>query len=667
MSRLLEKANWITLMLCVGVIHVSIYYFAGATVRPDGCLAVAQPDSALYLQAARRIVEGFPFSYSAGESVCTGTTSVLYPFVLAIPYALGFSGSASVAAAFVLNAAFYLLFLYCWARVIDLKVREPVDKAVAGIALALFGQPALVALAQSDIGLWLLVSAVLAWGLAADRPRLFVPALLVGPWIRPEGMLCAIAFAVVAFSVRRRRGIALFALASVVGVFAFNWLLSGSLQFSSVQGKGHFALMPFCQAMLATAKDALAMVRQIFLGHPSGAVREMFLPPFVGCFLLLFHVLKRDYSGFDAREAVFLLACGGGFATVAASGWQGTNYDRYLAWVMPVVVVWTTLGALSLGWRLNGVARSIPVAAVLCFFAFGSAAEVLVFRVGCEQTESFRAFYERCEQALPAGASVGSFGNSGSVHWMSPRRFAHVYGIYSPEFATRDVAAAFEVLKREPSTRFEFWMCDSQMDGPIVGQSSRGVFGEGVLQGPRGLSLCRADWRPFDAAAADPAAPSEGLSFRARVDVGYELDERMADYEPLGDYLERPSAPVLRLDELCGRKIAEVGRVLRGGDEMSVSGIIPGKDLFVVMRTASAQRAVTIHATGSTADDYSFSSPLRLQLLVDGEDAGIVEVAVGEEGFSDVAFTVPGRFVKSQSPRLAFLGEHIAFAYWFYQ
>ena len=85
MMRLLEKANWITLALCVGVIQVSAYYFLGATVRPDRCLAVAQPDSALYLQAARRIVEGFPFSYSAGEAVCTGTTSILYPFVLAVP------------------------------------------------------------------------------------------------------------------------------------------------------------------------------------------------------------------------------------------------------------------------------------------------------------------------------------------------------------------------------------------------------------------------------------------------------------------------------------------------------------------------------------------------------------------------------------------------------
>lgn len=667
MSRLLEKANWITLMLCVGVIQVSLYYLACATVRPDGGLAVAQPDSALYLQAARRIVEGSPFSYSAGEAVCTGTTSVLYPFLLAVPCALGLSGAASVAAAFVLNAAFYLVFLYCWARVIDLKVRAPADKAVAGIALALFGQPALVSLAQSDIGLWLVVSSLFAWGLAADRPRLFVPALLVGPWVRPEGMVCAIAFALVAFAVRRRRGVALLALASLAGVFLLNYALSGSCQFSSVQGKGHFATAPFCSAALATVRDALAMLRQIFLGLASGSVREMFFPPLVGAGLLVYHVFSRDYSDFDAREAVFLLACGGGFVTVASSGWQGTNYDRYLAWVMPVAVVWTTLGACALGRRLKGAARFLPSVALLGFFAFGSVSEALLFRVGCEQTETDRAFYERCETMLPPGASVGSFGSAASAPWMSPRRFAHLSGIYSPAFATKDPVAAFEVLKREPSARFDFWLYDAQADGLCAEPSARDVFGEPLLLGPRGRSLNRADWRAFDAGAADPAAPAEGLALRARIDVGYESDERVAAYEPLGDYLERPPSPVFRLDDLDGRKVAEAGRVLRGGDEMTVRGLVPGRDLHVVMRTAASQRAVTLHAVGSTADDYTFASPLELAVAVDGRAACRVRCELPEKGFGDVAFVVPGAAIAADAVRLSLWGGHAAYGYWFYQ
>ena len=667
MKRLFERVNWITLMLCVGVIQVSAYYLAGAMVRPDGCLAVSQPDSTLYLQAARRVVEGFPFSFSVGEAVSTGTTSVLYPFVLAVPYMLGLSGAAFVTSAFVLNAVFYLLFLFCWAKVIDLKVREPADKAVTGLALALFGQPALVALAQSDIGLWLLASALFAWGLAADNPRLFVPALLVGPFVRPEGMVCAIAFALVSFVVRRRCGIAFLALASLVGVFLLNYFLSGSFQFSSVQGKGHFAIEPFCQASLATARDALTMFRQIFLGLSSGTVREMLFPPVIGAGLLFFHVLSRDYSDFNAREAIFLLACGGGFAMVASSGWQGTNYDRYLAWVLPVIVIWTVLGAISLGRRLKGIARCIPPVAVLCFFAFGSVSEVLLFRVGCEKTETDRAFYERCETVLAPEASVGSFGNAASAYWMTPRRFAHLYGIYSPEFETKNLAGVFEILKRNPSSRFDFWIYDSKVDGLVVEPSSHDVFGKPVLLGPRGLSLNRVDWRPFDAGARDPTAPAEGLSLCARVDVGYEPDERVAAYKPFGDYLERPSAPVFRLDYLGDVKVAEVGRVLRGGDEMTVRGLVSGRDLHVVMRTAASQRAVTLHAAESSADEYSFSSPLELIAMADGREACRVRCNIPEKGLGDVAFVVPGAAIASNSVRLAFLGGHISYGYWFYQ
>ncbi len=667
MRRMLRKANWITLALCVGVIQVSAYYFAGATVRPDGCFAVAQPDSALYLQAARRIVAGFPFSYSTGEGVCTGTTSVIYPFVLAIPYALGLSGAASVLAAFALNAVFYLVFIFCWACVIDLKVRRRVDKVAATFALAVFGQFGLVSLAQSDTGIWLAVFSVFVMGLAKDSPRLYLPALIIGPWVRPEGMACVIAFAIVAFAVRRRRLAAVLALFSLFGVFAFNWWLTGAWHFASMQGKGHFASAPFCQATVATFKDSLTMLRQIFLGFPSGTSREMFFIPVLSGFFFFFHVFTRDYSNFDEREAVCLLAYAGGFAMVAASGWQGTNYDRYLAWLMPVAVVWTALGAMSVGRYIKSPARFLPIALLLCFGVASSAMEVLLFRIGCEACETDRAFYERCERILPQNSSVGGFGNSAGVHWLSPRRFAHLSGIYSPEFSAKYPVSAFEVLKREPETRFDWWICDSAADARVVTAESHGVFGDLLLLGPHGLSLRRADWRPFDAAAAEPAPPERGLELRARVDVGYEPDERAANYEVIGDYLERAPLPVFRLDKLGGALCADVGRVVTGGDRMVVSGLVPGRDVHVVMRTVRKQRATSVHANGVGQDDFTFVSPMTLTVDVDGCEVGNVRFDVPEEGFADVTFVIAGAAISSESAVFSFKGDHAVFCYWLFQ
>ena len=53
------------LLLSIGVVQVAAYWFSGAMVNGADSLAIPQPDSLLYMQAARRIVEGHPFSFSA--------------------------------------------------------------------------------------------------------------------------------------------------------------------------------------------------------------------------------------------------------------------------------------------------------------------------------------------------------------------------------------------------------------------------------------------------------------------------------------------------------------------------------------------------------------------------------------------------------------------------
>ena len=76
-GELLKKRNLLLLAFCAGLVQIACYYVAGAVVRGDGGLAIAQPDTLLYSQAARRIAEGFPFSFSEGTAASTGTTSAV--------------------------------------------------------------------------------------------------------------------------------------------------------------------------------------------------------------------------------------------------------------------------------------------------------------------------------------------------------------------------------------------------------------------------------------------------------------------------------------------------------------------------------------------------------------------------------------------------------------
>lgn len=653
------KKNWVTLVLSIGVIQLSAYYFLGSTVRHDGLFAAAQPDTALYMQAARRIVEGAPFSYSVNEPLCTGTTSVLCPFLLAPLYLIGGAGSA-LAFGFFLNAVFYLIFLFCWSSVIDLKSESRISCVAAAVGLALFGQSVFSAAAQSDIGLWMAVSAAIAYAMACERVGLTVFLLCLAPWVRPEGVILVLAYAAVA-----RRPRALLPLLSVASLFALNWLLTGSCQFSSVQGKGYFAQQPFPLAIISSALDAIKMFRQLFLGGSSGSFREFFFLPVIGAFFLWYRVFTRDYARFSCGEGVFLLAVAGGFATVATSGMQGTNFDRYLAWGFPVMVIWMAEGAVSLGSRLNGFASFLPVVLLELFFAAGAVASVAHFRLGCEQTETVRAFYERCESAMEDSASVASYGNSGAVYSFSPRRFAHLYGIYSPEFRSADLVQVFEQLKHEPGLRTVYSIYDPSVEGEVVGKDNAGVFGETVLAGPLGLELRRFDWRMYDDALS--VNHPSGSRLCDSLDVGYASDEVRCGYEVSGDYLQPPPEPFLRLDRLHGVEILEVGRVIVGAESMTVSGLTPSKPVTVVMRTVLEQSAVVRRTASRAVESYSFCPDQRLRMLVDGNDAGEAAYKVSDGGFCEVSFVIPGEHVSDRSVRLTLVGEHVSCSFRFYQ
>ena len=334
--------NVVPLMLLVGVVQVALYYVAGATIRSDGGFAAAQPDTLLYCQAARRIVEGHPFSFSEGVAVSTGTTSVLYPFVLAIPYLLGCTGDSLLRAGFFLNASFYLVFLWAWGLVVREKFTRGVGLFAAAALVAFSGQSAFCALAQSDIGLWMAVSSLLAAGLVLRRRVLLIPALLVAPWVRPEGAIVCCVFAAFAVfrAVRgvcvgsrwRQLALAFAAVLSATGVFALNFALTGHVGFSSVAHKGYFSLLPFADAIARSAIDAVQMAKGVLLGLPVGAPRDFFALPLVGAAFMWLGVFVHDWRRCSWREMVFLVAAALGFLSVAASGWQGTNMDRYLVW-----------------------------------------------------------------------------------------------------------------------------------------------------------------------------------------------------------------------------------------------------------------------------------------------------------------------------------------------
>ena len=670
-------------MLAIGVVQAAGYYVAGSLACPDPGLAVPQPDTLLYCQSARRIVEGHPFSFFSGALPSTGNTTVLYPFVLAIPYALGFTGDSLLTGGFVLNALFYLVFLAGWGIVIAEFFKSGSARLVAGLLVALSNQPAFCSFSQSDIGFWLAASALFAAGLATGNAWLYGAVLIVGPWIRPEGMVCVIAAAMILggvvlsrrFRTRADRSkfpwsstvLILASCASVAGVFALNYALTGKAGFMSVANKGHFTVLPFANAVERTFVDGVGMARELFMGMAFRVPRVYyFIPVFSGLFFwlgLLVHDWKRPGT---ARLLVWLLACGGGLLTVAMSGWQVANYDRYLAWLMPTLLLFVAEGLCWLGDRMRPAVRWIMPSVVVLYSLFSAFVIMFAFYGVSVKSDEIRTLSSRANHLLAKDETIGVFGNCGIAYELGDRRCVNIAGIYSVEFMGKTIQARLERLKNHPELRFETWFVEKDCAGSPFGPGTESLYGAEIVAGFDGNAFRKANWKPLDEARRHIAP--HGKSLKAVVDVGDEESENAVRYSTGSRLAGFRTDPFVACGRLAGADgdVVDVGRVVHGWDAMNVE-LDAGKSATVVMRTLPSASAMTFRGEEVETKVFSFRNPLVLRARLDGQDVARAECAFATNGFTDVSFDIPSGAIRGGPSKLEIFGDRLTCAYWIYQ
>lgn len=665
----------VALLVSIGLIQIAGYYFAGSIVNGDGPLAIPQPDVALYLQSAFRVAAGHPFSFSQGASVSTGSTTVIHPFLFSIPVLLGVDGFSMVRVSFWINAVFYLVFLIGWWAFICKNIADYRVRCFAGLMLVLFPQPVYAALAMSDIGLWLAVSGAFAAALAYDRRWLYGMLLIIGPWVRPEGMVLVIAFAMVVtgqriFAPERFRVgdafLALLGVISMAGVFALNYSLTGAFQFSSVARKGYFMNYPFSSALCFSLNDLLSISRAFFFGQSTALPRHYYMIPVVGGLMFWIGAFVHDWGGTDRwRKFVLPLAMAGGIWTVATSGWQNTNVDRYLAWITPMIIVLMAEGYAFVSDRMASRAAGMAVLVFpLLFSAVVSVGFWGVYNSSAHQCDMDMKFGRALDKVLPEDASVGTVRFGGIAFPLRCRRVATLTGIYSPEFKSRLLPENYETLKNHPETRFSHWMFALD-DGHHVDfvKSQADV----TLIGPNSIIVAKADWAMFDRAATVPTNGVDGLSLKFRVDVGDPEEERLSMYEVTSRYGMRPMPAFSRIAKLGGEMAMESGRVVWGFDEMFVP-LESGRDVVCVMRTLrSATSIMPRWLQSDSVKEYDFGEIQKLKVDIDGVQAAVWEYDVRDNGFNDVVLRIPGSAIVNPVSRIAFMGDHIACCYWFFQ
>jgi len=677
----LSPRDCIKVMLACGLLQIAAYFFVGTWVGSGGHVAVPQPDTLLFCQSARQIAEGSPYIFSPGDKPCTGSTSHLYPFLLAALYKAGATGDLLLTAGFVLNALFYLLFLANWGWLAGRLTTSPWARITACALLALSGQAAACALAQSDVGLFMAVSSGLFVSLLAGRWGWGTVLLVVAPWCRPEGAMLAVLF-LLALLIRRvvlRERLcpkewlmAGLGVVSAAGVFVFNDWLTGTAQFQSVYAKGYFRQYDFFPAVQLVISDAVRMARELLLGEPEAMPREVFFIPLLGALFGWLGVLTRAWRREEAWKELWWVAAGlGGLAVVATSSWQNINIDRYLAWSLPIWLVYGAEGAVWVSRRLNDtVARALPLMAVVGFQAVGSVALLTLFHSTCVVSQQKYDFAKEVQTLLPSGASVG--GESAlSAYAMPGRRMVHLSGIYSPELLTVEPLLNWERLKHHPEWRFDFLEITPDQTA-FRNADLHSLYGTVEALSVDGTTLRRMAWGAIDNACSlqvgDKPGTSQGWRLHDRLDVGYPEDEARCRYRVYNRYNGVQCEPFGCSGFEGTNEVFDVGRIVLGGDSMTLH-VRPYCSVRVVLRTAKEAETTVRWGIFKMRKTFMFNTPLKISARVDDIDVGTfsLPLSTNTAAFSEVQFTLPPESIRKETPRLTVYGDRIVLAYWFYQ
>ncbi len=688
------------ILLFLGALQILAYYFAGSMLTPRPfSVALPQPDTLLYCQSAKQVALGQPFVFTPGEAPSTGCTSHLYPFLLAVPYLLGMKGATLLLGGFILNALLYLVFLYAWHHIFETLLEDDRARLCATLLLGLFGQSASCAFGQTDTGVIMAVTSGVFAAWLKNRRILFGILLALSPWCRPEGMMLIVGFgAVLVWSfllaavrsrlaavsdgddssrVMRHASLAhgdfvavCIAALSAAGVFVFNYFLTGQFQFHSVEFKGYFGNQPFSDALASTMTDFLTMVRQLLLGQPAdGSVRTTFFLPLFGALFAWIGVFSFHWRRGVLPLAGWLLACLICILSVASGAWQETNFDRYLAWLMPTGLAFIAAGTARVADWTRGKIRWEAMACLVV--AFQCAGAVALLGLSAKAARMFQLDYETCEAmeaAMDGKGAVGLDRWGGAAYPFGERTIRHLSGFYSPAFRNRETVCNLEMLKHERENRFAYWFSTSS-NPALANWGAFPLVTNQVFQGLNQFTLWKTDWTCLDL-ARKPCATNlslDGLVLADRVDVGYVCDEKRTDFS-VNYRLPGISYRAFAMDGECdGKTLVEVGRPVIGWADMRVR-LKPGADAVMVVRMAAKAEGVRAHLY-APEQVLSLKAESRLNVFVDGEAVTSLQAKLteGDGRFTEVAFRIPGGAIRNETSLVQIFGDHLAFCYWFYQ
>jgi len=669
-ARYPHRIHRLTIAAIVLAAIAIAWAFAVTVLRHTRPMGLPLDDSYIYLTYAKQIGRGQPFTYFPGGGYSAGSTSALWPMLLAPFWALGARGHALVWVSFAVSAA-----LYAATAIGVYRIVQPIAGRLAGalaplvlLAIAAFAWTALSgmevafasALLVAMIGL--LLAAPVVGASAGAPPRKLAACLAAASLARPEATLLVLAIVAVAAIDRIRRrelGAAawwLVPLAAPAAWLVANKLVAGHWFPNTGVAKSHFYLPGFDWTYWRTAVWTLTgrMLRGLFWDGSSPLVwpRAFAALWLAGAIRVIVWARRerRMLAGVVIVAAPFVLM----LAVIASSGlWSFQNY-RYIAPAFPLLAISAGCalgplrGAPALRSRVHAGLAIALVAGFVRAAIPGLGADARLYAQGAMDTNTqVVAIGEYLHARLP-DASV-MFHDAGAIAYYGDGRIYDMLGLvtnHQAQIANNGPGARFELLESLPPeqrfTHFAYypgWLGTTEFWGEVLLHTPlRPGFEPRRLAGDADMQVIVASWDHVGTGER-PLNDHAGWAVVDRLDVADLASE--AAHRWAGALGRRSVGDPTARWSVVGREagahglVLDGGRTIRGGTERFAIAVDPARPVRLVLRTGGA-RSYPFHEL--------IEHPVVLRILDDADRElarAPLPAPAADGAFAEVSFELP--------------------------
>ncbi|MBN1900977.1 glycosyltransferase family 39 protein [Candidatus Sumerlaeota bacterium] len=682
-----------------GVISV---LFALAMISVTGGHVVAPlDDSYICFQYARNLSRGRFFEYSEQAGFSSGSTSLVYPLLLAPFFWAGFSGVKILAVSFALGAACFILS----AVLLFLTGRALFEERVGMAAAFLFlinGNLAWNYLSGMETGLFatLLLAAayyLARWTIEKRGKRLIIGLLWfsLASLARPEGfallLVCVIFIIVKGWRFYSSRILlSLIALLPFTCYLIFVKMETGDFSTSGVLEKSVLSAPYYTPwekmgklvdnfllifgAYYQNLANTFFYDGAMFPLSPIGALYPYSLFPPAAFLLALAGVIlgiarERDKNHFTPVFLVALLFLLGILCVINAEV-VASHYFRYLIPFQPLFLLFVSLGLFEFSrlfdhngdrlFRVSSIILVLFMIPSLFYWAY-------IYGENCNDLfEQHRRTSWWIKDATPPDSVIGVT-DAGVIAYFSERRTYDFVGLTTPRQSRhwrQGRGSTFERLERLHPDALPDYIVSFPFVWGDVNFLGKPVHGAPLLKNLTTMSndfvVFEQDWSLLHSGDL-PAIPPPGMELADALDVADLADETAHGYV-WKEAAERPAGwafPNTR--NFFHKAIFQDKPVADGGRDLSFSeaftvNLSPGKPFRLIARTESLETSAA-------------------QVFINDAPAGILE-AIGENrGWEEPGILIPAELLQERANRIEIRylreksrsGSFHSYHYWFYQ